>query len=318
MPKLRVTAAELSAGIFAGAVDNIAKAAGEASSLIVNSESTFAKSINSSISSMWTTPSEGIATSTIDVFAQGMIEGLKPTGVALCALFFIIGLVELAMSERMTLEYMVKYFSKLVIGYAAVYFSDDIYLKVRELGAALTAFINKDNDPGNLVDQYTGQIADSFINFVERPGAGSGDWLPLLLGSMLIGGFIYLVSFALIAVIYINVFTWALELGVRGCFLPIACALLSDDGWRGAGGRYLKRFLGVASQGMVMIAVMNLTENVIVSAANSFSAEIEDTATVMGIIGPTAMTAVIILAIGFAGVGVMMKSMSIVSDIFGA
>ena len=74
---------------------------------------------------------DGSLTGTIWSSLEGMvtnvIDGLKPFGYAICVLFFLIALLELAMSERMTLEFFVKFFSKLVIGFCAVYFANDIW-----------------------------------------------------------------------------------------------------------------------------------------------------------------------------------------------
>ena len=41
-------------------------------------------------------------------------------------------------------------------------------------------------------------------------------------------------------------------------FFPIAMGLMSDDGWRGAGGRYLKKFLAVCCQSAVLVVIGGL------------------------------------------------------------
>lgn len=254
----------------------------------------------------------------VDSTAKEVIKLLQPTGYALCVLFFIIALLELAMSERMTMEYFVKFLSKLVVGYAVVYYCPEIYDTLREIGYWLMDTISADN-PDHV---YNPNLADVFINYTSNNGAGS--WFPLLCASILIGGTILIGSYALLGVVYIVLFTWVLEMGVRGMFLPIACSLLSDDGWRGAGGRYIRKFLGICSQGMVMAAVMRLIAGImdglidsIITTADGLSGATDAFAGSNSFIGNLAGTCIIVLGVMIAGVSVMMKSMSVVSDVFG-
>ena len=327
MPKLRIMAADLAASIFDKAISVLTETPRMATDILANGDPGTIGNLDLSnlipLDGIWNHVA-GTGTSgqsVVDAFVYPIIDALKPTGYALVMLFFIISLVELAMSERMTLEYMIKYFSKLVIGYAAVYWSDEIYDKVRSLGVGLTNFIG--GYGGMTSTAYTDALQEPFEAFVENGGAAS--WIPLLAASLLIGGFILLISFAVMAAVFINIFTWVLEMGVRGIFLPVACALLSDDGWRGAGGRYLKKFLGVCSQGMVMTAVMLLLRTVVTGVVNSLTDNLAESLTsdagavanCMEFIGSVSITSVILIAIMIAGVGVMMKSMSIVSDVFG-
>lgn len=238
---------------------------------------------------------------------------LESIGYALCFLFFLISLVELAMSERMTMEYFIKYFSKLVIGVAAISYWQEIYRVCRGFGNALSGLISTSGSAAIEINLH-----GTFLNYVNGEGASS--WLILLVGSVLIGAPLIIASFVIIGVVYIVVFTWLLEFSIRGCFLPIACALLSDDGWRGAGGRYIRKFLGVACQGAVMVTVSKLTSESlysIVSSVASSANNVQDADENFNFLFDLAQNIVVVVAICIATVSVMFKASAIVSDVFG-
>lgn len=240
-------------------------------------------------------------------------QGLESTGYALCFLFFLISLVELAMSERMTMEYFIKYFSKLVIGVAAVFYWQDIYRCCRGFGNLLASFITDNQEaPPPL------QLQEAFRNYVNNSGAST--WLPLVLGSFLIAAPLIIASFAIVGVVYVIIFTWLLELGIRACFLPIACSLLSDDGWRGAGGRYIRKLLGVACQGAVMVTVSTLTSTGLHSIVRLAVNEASSKTSFDGdwdFLADLAQSIVVVIAVCIASVSIMFKTSAIVSDVFG-
>lgn len=260
-------------------------------------------------------------------------NSLRSTGLALCFLFFLIALIELAMSERMTLEYFVKFFSKLVIGVAAVYFWEEIYTVCKDIGPELATKIGNYHKYGGAAEAATVDFHAPFLNYVAE--AGGSSWLILLLASFILGAPLLLFSFAVIGVVYVICFTWILEVSIRGMFLPIACALISDDGWRGAGGRYIRRFLATCCQGAVIVAISKLSlESMhpfiteIATAAQNFDSGggnsgffntfgISLKGENLDFMWTIATNAIVLIGVAVATVSVMFKSSSIVNDVFG-
>ena len=109
---------------------------------------------------------------------------------------------------------------------------------------------------------------------------------------------------------------------MRAAFLPVALALLSDDGWRGAGGRYIKKLLAVTAQGAVLIVICFMTKKLMDNAAGSMASfalsSSEDLAEMFKNILGTLKGPLANLAIGVAGIAFMFKSMQVTSDVFGA
>lgn len=304
---IRNGAANLSAFIFESTLNPLVKIADTVASVI--------NAANGSVSGdIIAGEAIGSLSKNMKATVEVIGNSLQPTGYALCFLFFLIALVELAMSERMTMEYFIKFFSKLVIGVAAVFYWYDIYETFRGLGNALSGIIST-SGPGV---ETTIDLHPAFNEYVSGEGASS--WLILLVGSVLIGAPLLITSFVIVGVVYVVVFTWLLEFSIRACFLPIACSLLSDDGWRGSGGRYIRKFIGVACQGAVMVTVSKLTSDSlysIVSTLGNSAANVTDADENFKFLTDLAQTIIVVVAICVATVSVMFKASAIVSDVFG-
>lgn len=262
----------------------------------------------------------------LDGLILPVMESLMPVGYALCLLFFLISLLELAMSERMTMEYMIKFFSKFVVGVVAIYYCKDIYRICREMGAAMASWISLSAGQEIVIPDLEG----AFQLYCEKGGGAA--WLACVLGSLVGGAPCLFIGFGLLALTYITIFTWILEMGARAVFLPIALSLLSDDGWRGAGGRYIKKFLGICCQGAVMVIVASIMTRVMSAAMTGVAVAARNAANIAAnqdimhkMLGTTTgsfmldliQATVVVIGVGIASFSVMGKSMSIVSDVFG-
>ena len=100
-------------------------------------------------------------------------------------------------------------------------------------------------------------------------------------------------------------------------FFPIAMGLMSDDGWRGAGGRYLKKFLAVCCQSAVLVVIGGLCAYLMRTLAQTVISNIQNTG------GEVNLTLLVgnfslMLGVGVAMISAMMKSIGIVNDMFGA
>ena len=254
----------------------------------------------------------------------GML-GLQSFGYAICTMFFLIQLLELAMSEQFTLEYFIKYFSKLVVGYIAVFYAPEIYDKLVDLGNAL-ADIVKDITLLSEYDGPTVDIQEALYNTFDQTTqtAGAGAAVLLLVFSILMIVPMLLAALCEFVIVYIILATRLFEMAIRGLFLPVAMALLSDDGWKGSGGRYLKKFLAICAQGSVLVLIGKLSTmaQTYATIAQAQGLGQASPATTTGeallIILDSVKILCVAVAIAAAAISIMFKSINVVNDVFGA
>lgn len=148
------------------------------------------------------------------------------------------------------------------------------------------------------------------------------------------------VSLVITFVSVLLVLTRIMELYVRGSFLPIAAALMSDDGWRGSGGRYFRKLMSLATQNAVILVIANVFGTMCSAAMGSTfvdsitaqtgctapHATLADIAVCKACLNeipapidlPIFKPMLICIVICVAGVSMMFKANAIVDDIWGA
>lgn len=223
-------------------------------------------------------------------------------GMAIALLFFLMAMIDLSTSERLTLEFFIKFFSKLVIALFLIDMAPELVNKIVEFGDAVMTQMSNSNG-----FEETDELIKQYRNYLETSDPRT-HWILLIVQSACTVGLIYIISFVVIVVAYIVGFTRLLELGVRGAFMPIALGLIADDGWRGPGGRYIRKFIAVCVQGAALIVIstvsskaMGMTGVDVVSGNDG------------GFIGLLS-----IAGLAFATISMMFKSIGIINDVFGA
>lgn len=106
-----------------------------------------------------------------------------------------------------------------------------------------------------------------------------------------------------------------MEMSVRASFMPIAFALLADDGWRGAGGRYIRKYLAICCQSVVLCMIGGLHSIAFNKLILVFNTNIAEGGAADGSV-PGAM--LFMFGLSFATISLMFKSIGIVNDVFGA
>lgn len=243
--------------------------------------------------------------SVIDMCINQICPAISGIGLAIAIVFFLIALLELSTSERLTLEFFIKFFSKLVISVVLISSCSQLVNACVDFGNALTISLTgpATGGPGYTWEEIKNNYYDSFK---EADLA----WIFMVIDSLSGILIINIVSKVLTVVIYIVSFTRMLEMGVRGALMPIALGMMSDDGWRGAGGRYIRKFLAVCSQGAVLVLIGELSNTVMLTCSNAMM-DFSD-----GV--PATGSFLVLLGVAFASVSLMFKSMGIINDVFGA
>lgn len=236
---------------------------------------------------------------------QNIAGAMSGVGLAISLLFFIIALLELSTTERLTLEYFIKFFSKLVIAVALIVACPKLIENIGLFASALAGEFAVSGSDAVQLDEQT------FIDFMQNEAEGM-KWISILISGILTAGIMNLVSLVLLILTWVVAFSRVLEMSIRGCFLPIAIGMMSDDGWRGAGGRYIRKYIAICCQSSVIVLVgrltLSLTRRVMLYALAGNGSGTDTT-----ILGATIM----VLGIAIAAVSLLFKSIGIVNDAFG-
>jgi len=236
---------------------------------------------------------------------------MQAVGLATAILFFVMALIDLSSQDRLTMEFFVKFFSKFAIAVGFVIFSPDIARTCVNFGESLAnmmSSLNFGNVSGNsaptradLVARYCAEIDSQYAD----TNRGVLEGVALACSQAGTSIIFWLVGIILSAITYVVGFSRILEMSIRAAFLPVAMGMMADDGWRGAGGRYIRKFIAICSQGAVLVLLGEFTNQAILAASISS-------------LGEGSGGLVIILGIGFASVSMMFKSIGFINDVFGA
>lgn len=268
----------------------------------------------------------------VDTAAKTGIDLVKPIAFLIAFMFFLFSMIELCMSDRLTVETFIKQFAYFIVGFALVYVSDDLYNKIRVFGDDFTTFLSTKiqitptdaMDVSKKIEEYvyamfgidtgTYNAGDVVAQF-----KGGAAWLILLAMAIISSVVPLLASLAITIVMYVVAFSRSIEIGIRGAFLPIGLALMSEDGMKGAGMRYLKKFLAVCCQGIVIALVGKFIAGCcLILYKDAFDSLARDFSSLVSSILPL-LKAVFGLA-GFAVASIIMlfKSQQLITEVFGA
>lgn len=230
---------------------------------------------------------------------------------ALAVLFFVISLLDLAMTDRFTLEYFIKFFSKFAASVILIVSCSEITKLISDFASTFCELIgaslldSKGIDAIQGVGQkiYTALVADENLQ-----------WMFLVVSGTLNAGVMKVIAWALVVIVYLVGFTRLFEMIVRGAFMPIAFALLADDGWRGAGGRYIRKYMAICCQSTVLCIIGGIHSQALKIVMENQLDRIQDSA----VSGSQSGEMIMLLGLSFAAVSLMFKSIGIINDAFGA
>lgn len=271
-----------------------------------------------------TTPTGKIANN-LGELANSIAVVMEPIALAIAVLFFIISLIEFAMSDRLTIESFVKFFAKLAIAIACICMCSELTTGIQDFGNALSTFVaDKANFGAALADGKSINTSvynqefweNAYCNWFQTtyPNAGVFSAIAQVLNIFLAYVLFTLGGIIITAVLIVISFSRFLELALRAAFMPIAIALIADDGWKGAAGRYIRKFIAICAQGALLTVLMKIFSNGILVC---FGWEITATGVNFSDINLFS-SAIYVIGFGVAVISVMFKSIGIVNDVFGA
>lgn len=237
------------------------------------------------------------------------ITALASLGVAIALALWLVNVIDLAMQERLTMETFIKSTARLVFAATLCDIAPELYAGILDFGEAIGNQV-----AGGLTSPIVSspQLNDQLNQARETMLNDESTWFLSYYIQSVLFMLPMILSFAVVTIItYIIQFSRLIELNVRAVFLPIALGSLVDDGWKGAGGRYIRKFIAICAQVAVLIVVGTIMGGIISACMVASLEQIDGImATFEGLL--------VVNGCMFAGIGVMFKSMGIVSDVFGA
>lgn len=228
--------------------------------------------------------------SVIRSYAEKVRPGLQGIGMSIAALLFLISLLELAQNDNFTLETFIKFFVKLATGVFLVINTEaicnlcegvgDLVAKELVFDASEFSISELDNKAQEIIERDYKDL--SLIKIAIK-----------LIGNDLVLG---VVASALEIITMMICFTRFFEMAIRSTLMPIAMGAVTDDGWKGAAGRYIKKYMAVCCQGAVLIIIGGVYSNLVLSMGGSVP---------------------MYIGCGIACVSIMFKSMGYINDAFG-
>ena len=233
-----------------------------------------------------------------------VLNGSASLGAIIGFVGWLFAVIELLIQDRLTPETLIKSLARLGLVVALTSNTEVIYDKLRQFGKDITAGVN------GLIPQEDLPADVSFQNLDPKL------WFSMIMTALMIS-IVMLAATAAIRIcgIIIQV-SRLLEISIRGAFLGIAFGLIADDGWKGAGGRYIKKFVAVCAQAAVLVligaAISTVELSVLeVGVLHGGSLDLENIPTYWASIFSC-------IGVAFAGISIMFKSLGYVNDVFGA
>ena len=224
---------------------------------------------------------------------------MVPIALSMMIIWFCTKFMEKATAEQVTFQQLFLLFVKLLISKILIDNGLNIFGMMWSLGISL---VKEVGDVFRVAGWSNDLVKQMWYDYADI-GAGDklGLWRCISTAFELLVP--WLVSYVITGICYYIAYTRLLEMFVRVCGAPLALSDFMSEGLNGAGWKYLKNFLAVCLQGMIIIIIARLHGAVLASAMGT---------------GPDGFMAVVIcLAVSFATVGLMMKSLTLSKELLG-
>ena len=188
-----------------------------------------------------------------------------PVGYALMLLYFLLDLLNKVTNDNFNLEHFFKSFLKLIIAVILLSNGLDLMKGLAEFAQAIASAVSGLNKDG-IKAAGTEEISNKLTEWADICSTAHGSFARL--GYKMSLMIPYYIKQGMKIVIWVIAFSRIFELGVRCCFLPIACADVFGEGTKGSGFRYLKKMLATLLQSAVIV-VLIWSYTVIISQVNT-------------------------------------------------
>lgn len=248
-------------------------------------------------------PSDGesIYNSAWDLVLKTYDTYILPVGIGLMLIWFLVAFVQKASSEQMNFDQLFLLFAKLIAAYYLMNHGLELFAELWGLGNSLMTSFMGDSTIAN------GGVTDANIALAWKDLTGEtypktpGFWRSLGCFAQLM--FPWLVCAALSGVASFIAYSRMIEMLLRMMVAPIALSDFMSEGLHGSGWRYVKTFLAICLQGLLILCIAMIYSKIVGKILT----------------GGTFMEITVgYLVISFAAVSLMFKSLSLCKELVGA
>lgn len=232
-----------------------------------------------------------------------------PIAMGLVLIYFMVNLIEKSTQQQsLDLEHVIKLLLKLVIGLYFIEHGLELMASIYEISFGFLNNIigqNKASDimPANIAADVWKELADEDINANIKWGVLDTIGKGMLILLELV--FPWLCTIIMKVVINFVCYTRLIEFYIKTIAAPIALSDFFTEGVHGNGWKFIKGYIAIALQaGIIMLAVVvfnGIADGIFAGAGSGYWAFL-----------------IKYLALGFAAIGVMIKSLSLTKEIVGA
>jgi len=238
-------------------------------------------------------------------------RAILPVGYSLLVLYFLIELMEKTTHENLNFEHFLRLFIKLIVGKILMDNAIDVLAGLLAIGNSLATAISEkfgggfldgsDNANSQIVNITLLKESASDLNLFESIGV----WARLITPQ--------LANMVVLAMAKVVCWSRSIEIVVRAMLAPIAMPDIFSEGTRGHGFRYLKRFLAVSLQGVIILAIVIAMNQLNIQVINETNqAPITDVTQIPWNYFVTS------IAMGFTTVTLIQRSKDWANDVVGA
>lgn len=247
-------------------------------------------------------------------FSSMVSDAVVPVAYAIAAAFFILGLIDLGMSERMNLELFTRYFTKLAVAIFMIDNADQFMNLANGITDWLTDLIQNSGANSTTKSDQSG-FDQSMYNMIKSvmPDNGIGRILDANMYGVL-GGLNIIPTFLILRTLLARL----IEIMIRGAMMPIAFSFATEEGWRGTAIRYFKRYVALLVMGPLVSVVMNAGSFLTVGLTSMIQPSGDGAAAGMAAIGSLPLMIILSFVVGMAEVGAINNLKSVTSEMLGA
>lgn len=241
---------------------------------------------------------EGVGKLAIDVSGSNFFNALIAVGSSLLLCMFFIHLLESALKDRNDPDSLVKEIAMLGV-YAIVI-------------VCLPSIINS---CVTIIDGVLNLVNKGILPITEKGGTplteisqyktNDEKLITMVFDAVIFKIVGTIIMFVVKCVCSVVVITIKIEIAIRTALMPLAVGFIAEDGWRGPGGRYIKKWCACFFQCVIMALAFKAYGLVVISSMGSKAD------------GGAGSFFVAVLAGGFALVGICTKSGQLANDVMG-
>ncbi len=232
-----------------------------------------------------------------------------PIAMGLVLIYFMVNLIEKSTQQQsLDLEHIIKLLLKLIIGLYFIEHGLELMASIYGLGFSFLNSIIGHNNAGDIMPadikaNVWKELADENIN--ENIDWGVLDTIGKGLTILLELVFPWLCTIVMKVVINFVCYTRLIEFYIKTITAPIALSDFFTEGVHGNGWKFIKGYIAIALQaGVIMLAVVvfnGIADGIVEGAGDGYWAFL-----------------IKYLALGFATIGIMIKSLSLTKEVVGA